>query len=140
MAEITEKRSEDKRGYVVRLYKDDVEFAHYIFTKKGFARGGSSYPYEKDVTICFGELLEIGCRYASGLPPFSKKFVAGKSFHIHARVPTLIVALEDNFGFAYHKGAGEGKRDANLEKIKDKINSGENLEAVLKEFGIIDRS
>lgn len=133
MTKITESRSSDKRGYVVSLSVEDVEFAHYVLTYKGFARGGSSYPYDKDVTVCFGNLLCIG------LPTFdtAQKYQMGKIFTIPLNMPTLAVALDDTFTFTNHRGVGDEKPNEALQIIKNRINSGENLEFLLKEFGIV---
>jgi len=121
----------DNRGYVVYLSKDDVEFAHYVFTHESYARGGSSYPYDKDVTICFGKLLYID------LSKKAKTYCAPVTFTIPQNTPTLVVALENTFTFTNHKGFGEGKPNKVLGKLKDRINSGEDLEELLTQFKII---
>jgi hypothetical protein len=131
MVTITENRITDDRGYVVYLGADGKEFAHYVFTHEGYARGGSSYPYDKDVTVCFGKLLCIG------LPAKKASMhTTNETFTIPYNTPTLVVALEDTFAFTYHKGVGEGKPDKVLGKLKNRINSGENLEELLKQFEI----
>jgi hypothetical protein len=132
MVTITENRIVDDRGYVVYLGADGKEFAHYVLTHRGYARGGSSYPYDKDVTVCLGKLLCIGlpAKKASEHP-------ATETFTIPYNTPTLVVALEDTFTLTYHKGVGEGKLDKVLGKLKNRINSGENLEELLKQFEII---
>jgi len=133
MVEITEKRTEDERGYVARHFADNFEFAHSVFTHSGYARGGSSCPYDKDVTVCLGKIICIG------LPlKYAYEYEDGISFTIGHNNPNLVVALEDNFVFVNHGGIGESVRNPLLKELKDKINSKEkDIEVILKEFGII---
>jgi hypothetical protein len=133
MVEVTEKKTEDERGYVARYFADNVEFAHSVFTHSGYARGGSGVPYAKDVTICFGKIICVG------LPlKYAREYDKGTTFVIGRNNPNLIVALEDNFVFVNHGGVGESVRNPTLKELKDKINSKEkDIETLLKEFGII---
>jgi hypothetical protein len=136
MAPITEKRVTDERGYIVFLSSADVEFAHYAFTKKGFARGGGSLPYDKDVTVCLGELLYVGL--PPGSPQVVEKHSAGEKFFIPADTPTLVIALSDALNFTYHRGTGQHTVYKPYMNTLELLNKKEiNLENLLKEFGVV---
>lgn len=133
MVEVIEKRAEDERGYVTKYFVDNVEFAHAIFTHAGYARGGSSCPYDKDVTVCFGKILCVNMPLK-----YAHEYDKGVTFAIGKNNPALVIALEDNYAFVNHGGVGESVRNPALTKLKNKINNKEkDIETLLKEFGIV---
>lgn len=133
MIKTSEKRSTDERGYAIYLSKDDIGFAHYVFTYEGYARGGFEYQYDKDVTVCFGKLLYLDSSKKA------KEYCAPVTFTIPSGKPTLVVALENMFIFTNHRNvvSDESKPNRFLMRLKDKINSGENLEELLAQFKIV---
>ena len=133
MVEITETRTSDERGFMVELYGASTRFAHYVFTRKGFARGGSQYPYDKEVKVCHGALLCVGLPNISS----AQQYERGATFAIPNNAPTLLIALEDFFTFTTYKGQiSDGKPHAILGELKRRVNPNADLEALLKEFGI----
>jgi hypothetical protein len=130
---IRETQKWDNGGNLAKYYSSGVEYAHSVWTHPGFARGGSVTPYDKDVIVCLGKLFHITLN-----PNQAKEYQACETFTIPEGTPSLAVALEDNFIFVNHRGVGESVRNPILKELKDKINSKEkDIEAVLKEFGII---
>ena len=134
MTAITETRTSDERGFMAELYKDGSRFAHYVFTRNGFARGGSQYSYDKEIKVCFGRLL------CAGLPDINKArwYNSGATFAIPKHTPTLLIALEDFFTFTTYKGTvSDGEPCEVLQDLKHRINPTVDLDDLLKEFGIV---